>query len=288
MRGHGLIKLFIVGNGFDIAHQVKSKYKYFRKYLLDKLCILCDNADYQTYNFTGDDVLSDANSLLSEAYDIFIIIHFLSCAELELKDDKSTFEWNNIESSVGILDYSTIYNLCPTPDEEDYEHYTRTQFMYADIFNQYKDSLEKIPHYFSEWIRQIDISTVSKISDLDSLFDNKTLFINFNYTNILEEVYGIPSKNILYIHGKAIDDQSRIYFGHGNEHSDTINRIDAPLYITLYTEEDILHKQLRKPVEKILDDSREFFKSLNSIEKVYSYGFSYSKVDMIYMKEINK
>ena len=30
------------------------------------------------------------------------------------------------------------------------------------------------------------------------------MFLNFNYTDTLEKVYGIPASNILYIHGNAL------------------------------------------------------------------------------------
>ena len=42
---------------------------------------------------------------------------------------------------------------------------------------------------------------------------NNSVFINFNYTQTLENLYAILSSNILYIHGCAVKND-KLIFGH--------------------------------------------------------------------------
>ncbi len=70
-----------------------------------------------------------------------------------------------------------------------------------------------IPKYFSEWIRSLD-TNVNKILS-SSYLNNNNLYLNFNYTNVLEEVYSINEGNILYIHGKALRGD-KLIAGHHN------------------------------------------------------------------------
>lgn len=51
-----------------------------------------------------------------------------------------------------------------------------------------------------------------------------------------------------------------------------------------------IHEQLRKKTEIALKENMHFFENLtdSNISEIYSYGFSFSEVDMIYLKEICK
>ena len=45
---------------------------------------------------------------------------------------------------------------------------------------------------------------------------------------------------------------------------------------------------LRKNTSKALSDNYNFFERISGVRKIYSYGFSFSNVDMIYLEEICK
>lgn len=49
---------------------------------------------------------------------------------------------------------------------------------------------------------------------------------------------------------------------------------------------DQIHNSLRKDVEGIINNNRTYFKRLNTVNKIYSYGFSYSLADMPYIQKL--
>lgn len=72
------------------------------------------------------------------------------------------------------------------------------------------------------------------------------------------------------------------WFTHGNdelvtEHSYSIG-----------TEESFekLKRKLRKDTVEIIQKNEKFFRQLSNVQEIYSYGFSFSEVDMVYIKEI--
>ena len=79
---------------------------------------------------------------------------------------------------------------------------------------------------------------------------------------------------------------SQFVFGHGHDgEEDDFN----PLNVGAYMEEVV--NKLKKPVDSILTDNIQFFKSLSSIKEIYFIGFNIrdeNGVDAPYFKEIFK
>ena len=148
------------------------------------------------------------------------------------------------------------------------------------------------------------------------LITQDSVFINFNYTKTLENLYGINSHNILHIHGCVDEDEDEdenFILGHGKSYKEleSMNTVDLPkppedlsseeLY-EFYEEHaddgQMLHEQLakdgaisgvasqRKPVEEIIAKHSQFFNSLATITNVHVYGMSLSEVDLPYLKHI--
>lgn len=51
---------------------------------------------------------------------------------------------------------------------------------------------------------------------------------------------------------------------------------------------DELAEELRKDTKNVIDHNRNLFKQFKDIKEIYSSGFSFSEVDMIYIHEICK
>ena len=66
----------------------------------------------------------------------------------------------------------------------------------------------KIPYYFEECLLSIDTDVPPVV--LGNTINRQCIFLNFNYTDTLERIYGIPSEYILYIHGKALRNDNLI------------------------------------------------------------------------------
>jgi len=116
------------------------------------------------------------------------------------------------------------------------------------------------------------------------LINRDARFLNFNYTRTLEDFYGIPSSNIIHIHGDL--DDGVLIFGHG-EDSIVIPEGADILSQAMYR----LSAANRKPVHKRIRKYDYFFKNLSSIKEIYFIGFGIrdeNGVDAPYFKEIFK
>lgn len=272
-------RLFIIGNGFDLAHRIPSKYEDFRLYLIS-LLNKESGCDYSNYDFrVNNDIVTD-NYIKNLKNDILTIMFFLSNAE-------DGTEWKNIEHSVGRLNYDEFSWLYLDESEDEKEQ--RANYINEDIFLPYRDVLASIPDFFSKWIKQININEDYRkyvSCELSSLFDDKTKCICFNYTDTLEYLYNIQREKICYIHGKA-KDNSILYFGHGNsvDYQDYLVGKNVN-WLSTAEGEWMVDYALRKPVEHILNENSTFFESIKDVDEVYSLGFSYGSVDKPYIEKI--
>ncbi|GAB6167599.1 hypothetical protein JCM1393_00590 [Clostridium carnis] len=283
-------KLFIIGNGFDLAHGIPSKYEDFRQYLISTLTKETGE-NYCNYDFTVDNGIITIDYIENLRNNILTIMYFLSNAEEEnlIKnvEEEEKGLWRNVEESVGKFNYDDFSWLYV--DESKYDKEERANFINENIFSPYVDVLKSIPNFFSRWINQISINEVYKKNidgQLSSLFDDETKFLCFNYTDTLEYLYNIKRKNICYIHGKA-KDNNILYFGHGNclDYQYFINRKDINELSTAEGE-NMVNYALRKPVEVVLNKNSLFFESIKDVDEVYSFGFSYGSVDEPYIKKV--
>ena len=69
-------KLFIIGNGFDIAHKIESSYEHFKRYLITLLEHVSKES-YAEYDFTDSSILT-SDYTRSPENDLLTILYFLS------------------------------------------------------------------------------------------------------------------------------------------------------------------------------------------------------------------
>lgn len=286
-------KLFIIGNGFDLAHNIPSTYESFRQYLISLLNDI-SGKNYKNYSFDDSSIITtDYNDTLEN--EILTIMYFLSNAEAILAQSKTKTRaplnndiiWKEIEKSVGDLNYDDFSWLYVDESANDKEN--RANMINEDILSPYVKVLCKISKYFSEWINQIVVDDAKKcrIKDFENMIDSNSKFLCFNYTDTLETVYKINREDICYIHGK-IKESNNIFFGHGNglTYEDFINDINNPNHFSVAAGYSTINDVLSKPVECIIEKNNEFFESLTDIEYIFSYGFSYGVVDEPYIARI--
>ena len=146
--------------------------------------------------------------------------------------------------------------------------------------------------------------------DKKILFPNEdSIFLTFNYTKTLEDIYGIDAKRIYHIHG-IIDDKDSMKFGHGLgkvELNDMLKsqepridevwnkKLNRMIRLQIVTPK---HKELaafstiesivslKKDVEKCIEKNKRFFNEILDVERIYVYGFSFSSIDMPYLEKI--
>lgn len=256
------MNLFIIGNGFDLAHGLPTRYWDFRTFLED--------------NYRG--FLKD-----------FEDKYYLWGAELK------EFLWNDFEFNLANLEEDVLFEeMYQSTDlglesgnigiQDTLTYHFRDEFRY----------IEDLTIYLKEWIKEVN-------NELDGLNrktsyiseNNQDIFINFNYTTTLEKVYNISRQSVLHIHG-VVDSDDHLVLGHSN--SDRIeyfsekrtyyqNKFDeqsAPIYNIL---EEYCYKTY-KNVDMYMDQL--IMLNFNPIKKIRIVGHSLSTVDLPYFKEIKK
>ncbi len=135
--------------------------------------------------------------------------------------------------------------------------------------------------FFETWIKSVEQKLENnqhlvRESHVNLFNKPGSLFLNFNYTRTLKKVY--KAKPVIHIHNRV---GQNLIFGHGNKE----NSYDGDM-IGSSTLDGIL-EFFRKDTVKPMEKYHKFFRDLNyDINEVYSYGFSYGRVDSMYIKAI--
>ena len=270
--------LFIAGNGFDIAHGIPSKYNDFRDFIIKNYPDALRYRDEIVY-------LNDFENIEPDEFAAEILLNTM---------DKTAGEnWCNFEEALALINFD---NKLPRPnhkeeesEEEDHElmkHY----LLYMDMLVSGFINCSKIwQDFFRVWIKgiqeQIDSNEFSPKESLITLFNEPDIqFFTFNYTKTLQKLYGI--KKVIHIHNRV---GQKLIFGHEKTNQiglyQNISFEEGPCISSTFLDDMIV--SFRKDTASPLKKYNKFFKKLDkSIDKVYSYGFSYGKVDSVYIKKI--
>ena len=258
------MRLFVIGNGFDIDHGLKSKFKDFKEFL-EQTYVLTFNREYVAFPNVGmgkdGEEVVDSNSASQILYALIN----------EVSDDS---DWRDFEDCLGELNYQEVLDLVDE-DEENPFHYN---YNLQDTTKDLRTSLLfVISNIFSEWAEGIDIST----TEAKYTFLEDDLFLTFNYTSVLEDIYGIPKDSICHLHGSSIE--HFCITGHGNDKR-SFNDYDDIISFEINN----IHDCLRKNVETIYKNNYSFFKKIyySNITEIVFFGFSFGQADLYYIKQL--
>lgn len=259
-------KLFIIGNGFDIAHNLPTKYSDFQNYLMEN------------YPGTTGDYLVVPESFImpdgEEKYNDDEVVGFL--LKIITETEATGEAWSDLENTLGLLDFDECFDNWDTSDDNEW----RMVYNNEDTAANVSGAVKMIKKYFSDWIETIDISDTEKKTKFYSLIDpTNDLFLTFNYTETLEEIY--DAKNVYHIHGKQGD---QLIFGHGNSIDNYDEYINKNIGAEIYLSE--LYATLKKDTQTVINQNKALFKVFASVDEIYTHGFSFSDVDLVYIKEI--
>lgn len=250
-----IMTLHIIGNGFDLAHGIASRYIDFKNYAWKH------GDQYQM-------------GLLETCYP-------------DMNHQKKELElWCDLERALGNLNFQAAFDATTEDVELEEGHEGRYQAQMEDA-PEYAlefmfDAFHKV---FDDWVNHIgtDVEPLNKIKH----FDVNGRFLSFNYTDTLEKVYDIPRKSINYIHGRR-NSNDEIIVGHCSTVNANKHLTDDPIIYEYQGYENIAQKvnEQRKSVDEIVWKNKDYWKSLPNINKVVVYGHSLSEVDMAYFHEI--
>ncbi len=236
--------LFIIGNGFDLAHGLHSKYSDFAKY-----CKKYYKCLYELLPLEFPKLLTDSSTNSPEL-------------------------WANFEEALGAPDIEYVKNHKNVDKGE-------LNVALRDWVNELKDKINEIQPM--DCIKK----TIQTYPE--------AYYISFNYTDTLELLYKVKSKNILHIHGyisrKDVDASAAFagyLYGHNlndEEISKMFNAVSNENYNII---EHIRH--FRKTVDAVHapDSVLEAFLQPLSIDNIVVIGHSLGVMDQDYFKKINE
>ena len=248
-KGESNNTLYFIGNGFDLFHGLKTKFIHFYSWLNLK--------DYEHEQF---------------AYDLECLF---PCSGIH-----GNWLWTDFEKALGGIDVDYIHEQYSGKEKDafcDEEYQNRAAHYLRHV-------TKRIPNYLKEWLKESYHPCVKN----DTLHLNpESRYLSFNYTMLLEDVYNIPSDNVLHIHG-SIKNVNPLTTGHFVYFPDKDE--DPKSYNIERSWQNITQEanSLRKPVEKIIKDNKLFFTSLSNIKNIVIFGHSLSKIDRQYFTEVVK
>lgn len=268
--------LFIAGNGFDVAHGIPSKYSDFRSFVIEKFP---ESLEYRDEVIT----LEDCMDIYEDDFAAEILLHTM--------DKNGGENWCDFEQALAKIDFNDKF---PKPnhkenetDEED-NALMKEYLLYMDILSSGFINCAKRnwQEFFRIWIKSIeesiDNNEYEAKNSLLKLFGQEDLkFFTFNYTKTLQKLYGV--KKVIHIHNRC---GQKLIFGHGENNVTYGMSSDSDLHISSSFLDDMIN-QFKKDTNTPLKKYSDFFRKLDqSVDKIYAYGFSYNKVDSIYIKKI--
>ena len=204
--------LYIIGNGFDRYHGAESSYADFRKYLLHHNVNVIKSLEF----FFGPRSLRNTVERYSEFRWYTEDFKHLRIKAPETKWAK-LYLWQDFERYLGSLNREKLFDMLElslprTKHQErqfDYRHYQKA---ISNILAKIDLCTFEMRYQFHKWIKTLHYAKGYKTKLLD--VDPNANFLSFNYTTFLEDVYGVPSANIKYIHGCKKDKYGCLVLGH--------------------------------------------------------------------------
>ncbi|MBR6168070.1 MAG: bacteriophage abortive infection AbiH family protein [Paludibacteraceae bacterium] len=254
--------LYIIGNGFDLVHELPTRYQDFGEWLRQ--------SKYTKASYFADTIDG-----------LFV---------------KKISLWRNFEEALGNIDVEEYIKSLKEDyiDTQDPENFGRqAESFYAGIEHINKEHYEDLIEAFRAWARSIETNGVEPIYGNLNNADN--YFFTFNYTDTLEQVYGVDPKHVMHIHGDASDERSLIEVGHKHDYIDQEKLIEQLLDkfvpFDLGDSRDSLIEMLNlsiKHVDDIISRNGEYFNNLHrlGIDKIIVQGHGYGEIDWAYFEKI--
>jgi hypothetical protein len=225
-------KLVIIGNGFDLAHGLKTRYEDFILWFLNKRYF-----DYSDY--IEGRIYVSGNKKKDKLLDITgngTFIDFEGFQSVPDFYDKTTGAYN-IKCEFHDPFFEEIVKLSDNNwVDVEREYYKQLlKLSNKDEVVRLNESLDAIKIELAEYLSQLESVDYNEeighhLYSLKSNSNYKDLYIlNFNYTSNIEKYVScrqVEEKLLNYIHGKLKDIENPIIFGYGDETDENYEKIE--------------------------------------------------------------
>lgn len=262
--------LYIIGNGFDLMHGVRSSYYSFRDSLgkNSKLRSALENF------WTPEDIWADFENALAQ------------------------FNMSGMGSRDIVDMWLDLFDAC-NEDAGMAEFYMAAEAAANPILTV----TNELPERFQKWVDTLTLGANDR--PLRGMFKRGKVLC-FNYTEFVETIYDIPGENVCYIHGcrkrRKGERKRELILGHQPGASDdAFDLVDGrssrrrKTYrsaLTDIAQEEVFRlvaeadDALTKHSVDIIEKHRDFFGNLNEIRDVVVIGHSLSPVDWDYFRAV--
>lgn len=266
--------LYIIGNGFDIAHKLDTSYWDFRVYLARTYPEFLQEFEHM-YNIEQFDPSSPRVS---------------AGADKQWEKAVRNELWSEFENKMGYPNISEMIDISTSVldnmdldsglvgIEDTMDSYWADQYGY----------IKELELHVKEWIETVN--TNGKTPMRKSLIGSTDYFLTFNYTDLLENIYKI--KNVLHIHGgvasvtntspimghcnhKDIEDHQRL----ANEADEEFDEGNASIHRAVANYLEFTYKD----TASIIRQYHECWKELHNVDKVVIFGWSAGAADLPYL-----
>ncbi|EAQ06267.1 AbiH family protein [Yoonia vestfoldensis] len=258
------MKLFIVGNGFDLNFGLPTKLADFGEYLQ------------------------------SNDQDVFYTLRDLHGLSAENGDASDLRQWNHLETRMANFDKKFIIDEAKYSfdRQEDYPPPSDDFWAYApDHFEDMVNPIiHELPRLVREWACNIDISDTSgKSIEAYEKFGRRhqaAAFLTFNYTRVLEDI--CQSKHIHHVHGEA--DAGDVVVGHSTEFvRHVVKPGDIDEVSDLYPGFETYNNHFRKRQDELFKGVSDFASRLEldrRVDEVIVCGHSIGEADREYFLRV--
>lgn len=252
--------IYVIGNGFDLYHGLATGFDDFKKYVASKEPDLKRKVEEHLCELAGN--------------------------------------WSNLEEALAYFDVDALLdyaaNFLVSYGADDWSDSNHHDYQYE--INQVVEAVSRrLKEQFYNWLQEVEIPNPDGPAPRLLRLNQNGKFLNFNYTQTLQQLYGIKSSQVVHIHGAVTDALESVILGHGwgpeecpklSEHSDPesvdVRVMEGNELVDRYFEDTF------KPTEKLISQHQSFFASLTQVCHVFVWGHSLSSVDMPYFREIVK
>lgn len=224
--------LYLIGNGFDLAHGLKTSYNDFLLWYLNDFLENLWQRDHFEDELMKIDRMGSRYRVPSDFESISKLLNWLEEYNYKRKPHVDFFEriiknyskykWVDIE-------YEYYMALIEIYRDMEKSNVIRSDFHFSRV-KPLNDCFEAIKKKLVEYLMRIEISSKQENRRIESILLEGTgaegkekgekLFVNFNYTRTLE-LYtsrNFPTKNnLINIHGELVNSSNPIIFGYGDE-----------------------------------------------------------------------
>jgi hypothetical protein len=252
--------LYVMGNGFDLAHGVPSSYSKFRDWIGRRSNL---RKTLETY-IRNDALWWNLEEALAD-----LDLDMPSMAIPEMLDAFGAYD-----SDAQMADYYAAIDMAMLPVDT--------------ITNE-------LPKKFRKWVESLRVD--SSVKPLRNVVKPGAKYLNFNYTEFAETLYG--AKNVCYIHGSRKNRKAKLILGHSYKKYVPDVSVKMPRFkdgfkrtmVNVAFDDAMVHagwydQVTTKNSRQIIKDNKSFFDALSDIDTIIVIGHSLSEVDMEYFEKI--